>query len=132
MIRVEGPKNLKIGDLVEFKVGNAHREGTRRGEVTRIGDDSATLRSEGKSRVVKFFRIRQGSDWRRTAYQDYLMQKVEPLDLWRERKPVTPYITAASGVMNPSCTIDHRAIQNDTEKVIDELLAIAAWLKEKP
>lgn len=132
MIPVKGPKDLKVGDLVEFKVGNAHREGRMRGEVTRVRDDSATLRSDGKSRVVRFFKKKQGSNFQRSSYYDYLMCKMEPIDLWRERRPVTPHVRDEIGSMVPSCTIAYEELQDHTEKVIEELRALAAWLKEKP
>lgn len=132
MILVEGPQDIKVGDIVEFKVGNAHQEGSLRGEVTRVGTDTATLRSSGESRVVKFFRTKRSKDIRGGTYKDYLMRKLEPLDLWHDRHPSTRHMRPERAAKASFYTVDHKAIQDNVDVVIGELRALSAWLKEKP
>lgn len=126
MIPVHGPLDLQIGDLVEIEVGNAHTSGKMRGEVTSVGADSASLCVNGKERVVKYKKPTPGK-WVDKVTR-WLMLKVEPIDLWRERRPPTPFVRNDEG----GFWIASKALHDNTSGVIKDLQALAAWLRGKP
>lgn len=134
---VNGPNDVKPGDLVRYIEWGEYRSTESVVTVVRAGDKRLTFRKEdGATSVAAYTRTVTGKVFRATkrwTHRNFI--KLEERDLWLHRMPVARYVApvmSAEGVRSAVVLAPALANTADLAVVHDEIDRLAAWMATEP
>lgn len=132
MIAVKDADGLEVGDEVSFTTRN--RPHPTRGTVTKIGKAAAVIMPKNGSEPIRvsYQRAVASETYQRiTPRLRPQIFKLEPVDLWLDRRPVLKHVSTAR-IVAPRTFVIHEESLDSLEEISIELEVLRNWLREEP